>query len=52
MMLQTHDYPIKDAWPGLKAIGMAVRVSTKPDGATSCDVRYYIVSRFLGIVIK
>ena len=41
------DFPMKDAWPGLKAIGMAVRVSTKPDGATSCDVRYYIVSRFL-----
>ena len=41
------DFPLKDAWPGLKAIGMAVRVSTKPDGATSCDVRYYIVSRFL-----
>ena len=41
------DFPMKNAWPGLKAIGMAVRVSTKPDGATSCDVRYYIVSRFL-----
>ncbi len=41
------DFPMKDTWPGLKAIGMAVRVSTKPDGATSCDVRYYIVSRFL-----
>ncbi len=41
------DFPMKDAWPGLKAIGMAVRVSTKPDGVTSCDVRYYIVSRFL-----
>jgi predicted transposase YbfD/YdcC len=41
------DFPMKDGWPGLKAIGMAVRVSTKPDGSTSCDVRYYIVSRFL-----
>ncbi len=41
------DFPMKDAWPGLKAIGMAVRVSTKPDGTTTCDVRYYIVSRFL-----
>ena len=41
------DFPMKSAWPGLKAIGMAVRVSTKSDGTTSCDVRYYIASRFL-----
>ncbi len=33
-------------WPGLKAIGMAIRVSEK-DGVTTEDVRYYIVSRYL-----
>ncbi len=38
---------MRDAWPGLKAIGMAVRVSRKPDGTTTCDARYYITSRFL-----
>ena len=42
-----NDCPLKDAWPGIKAIGMAVRVSTKPDGTSSCDVRYHIVSRYL-----
>lgn len=33
-------------WPGLKAIGMAIRVSEK-DGVITEDVRYYIVSRYL-----
>ncbi len=41
------DFPMRDAWPGLKAIGMAVRVSRKSDGTTTCDARYYITSRFL-----
>lgn len=33
-------------WPGLKAIGMAIRVSEK-DGKRTENVRYYIVSRYL-----
>jgi predicted transposase YbfD/YdcC len=41
------DFPEKDKWPGLQAIGMAVRVTEKPDGTTSGDTRYYICSRFL-----
>lgn len=40
-------FPLAEQWPGLKAIGMAVRVSERPDGRTSDDVRYYIVSRYL-----
>ncbi len=39
--------PFSDAWAGIQAVGMAVRTSTKPDGTSTCDVRYYIVSRFL-----
>jgi len=39
--------PWKDAWPGIKAIGMAVRVTEKRDGTTSGDVRYFITSCYL-----
>lgn len=38
------DFPLKDQWPGLQAIGTAVRVTEKPDGTTSGDVRYFISS--------
>jgi predicted transposase YbfD/YdcC len=41
------DFPLKDQWPGLKAIGMAVRTTQRPDGTTSGDVRYFISSVFL-----
>ncbi len=41
------DCPYANAWAGIKAIGMAVRTSTTPDGTSTCDVRYYIVSRYL-----
>lgn len=33
-------------WPGLRAIGMAIRVTEK-DGKTTEEVRYYIVSAYL-----
>jgi predicted transposase YbfD/YdcC len=42
-----QDFPLAKPWPGLKAIGMAVRVTQLPDGRESCDVRRYIVSRYL-----
>lgn len=42
-----NDCPLQKEWAGIQAIGMAVRVSMKPDGTSTCDVRYYIVSRFL-----
>jgi predicted transposase YbfD/YdcC len=38
------DFPLKDQWPGIKAIGVAVRVTEKSDGATSGDTRYFISS--------
>ena len=41
------DFPLKDQWPGIKAVGMAVRVTEKSDGTTSGDARYFISSRFL-----
>lgn len=41
------DFPLKDQWPGLKAIGMAVRTTQRPDGTTTGDVRYFISSVFL-----
>ncbi|MBX3411461.1 MAG: ISAs1 family transposase [Pirellulales bacterium] len=41
------DFPLAEEWPGLKAIGLAVRVTEHMDGRTSDDVRYYITSRYL-----
>jgi predicted transposase YbfD/YdcC len=38
------EFPLKDPWPGIKAIGMAVRVTETSDGARSGDVRYFISS--------
>ena len=39
--------PLKKHWPGLKAIGMAIRVTTGSDGVERGDVRYFIASRYL-----
>lgn len=39
--------PERERWEGLKAIGMAVRVTRHADGRETCDTRYYIVSRYL-----
>ena len=41
-----EDFPLKDQWPGAKAIGLVVRVTQKQDGQTSHDVRYFLSSRF------
>ena len=38
---------MKDQWPSLKAIGMAVRTTERSDGTTIGDVRYFISSAFL-----
>ena len=40
------DFPLAKQWAGLKAIGMAVRITEHSDGRTSDDVRYYIASRY------
>lgn len=42
-----EDFPLKEKWPGLKAIGMAVRVTEHTNGKHSDDVRYYIASRYM-----
>ena len=42
-----RSFPMKDQWPGIKAVGMAVRVTEKSDGTTSGDARYFISSRYL-----
>ena len=41
------DFAFKKQWPGVKAIGMAIRITKKSDGTTSEDVRYFIASRYL-----
>ncbi len=40
-------FPHEAKWAGLKAIGMAVRVTEHDNGKLSDDVRYYIASRYL-----
>jgi predicted transposase YbfD/YdcC len=42
-----EDFPLSQQWPGLQAMGMAVRATQHSDGRESSDVRYYIVSRYL-----
>lgn len=41
------DFPLREKWPGLKAIGVAVRNTDHGDGKHSDDVRYYISSRYM-----
>lgn len=40
-------FPERDKWAGLKAIGMAVRVTTDASGKETFDTRWYIVSRWM-----
>ena len=42
------DFPLKEKWPGIKAIGMAARITEHKNGKRSDDVRYYITSRYMG----
>lgn len=42
-----EDFALKDKWFGLKAIGMACRVTEHDNGKQSDDVRYYIASRYM-----
>ena len=41
------DFPLKKQWPGIKAIGIAIRMTEKSDGTISDDARYFIASRYL-----
>jgi len=42
-----EDFPLRKQWPGLKALGAAIRITENNDGTTSDDVRYFIASRYL-----
>ncbi len=42
-----EDFSIGENWAGLKALGMAIRITEHDDGRTSDDVRYYIASHYL-----
>jgi predicted transposase YbfD/YdcC len=42
-----EDFALKEKWAGLKAIGVAIRITQHKNGKRSEDVRYYIVSRYM-----
>jgi predicted transposase YbfD/YdcC len=42
-----RDVAAFDAWPQVKAIGYAIRLTRHPDGSESSEVRYYVLSRYL-----
>jgi predicted transposase YbfD/YdcC len=41
-----YDFPLKQKWPSIRAIGMACRITEHDNGKTSDEVRYYIASRY------
>ncbi|MCL4192652.1 MAG: ISAs1 family transposase [Thermoguttaceae bacterium] len=41
------DFPLKQEWPWVKAVGYALRVTQNADGTESSDMRLYILSKFL-----
>jgi predicted transposase YbfD/YdcC len=41
------DFSLKKQWPSIKAIGMAINMSTDKDGNERGDVRFFIVSRYM-----
>jgi predicted transposase YbfD/YdcC len=42
-----EDFPVREQWSGLKALGMVVS-HTQRDGQETCEVRHYILSKYLG----
>jgi predicted transposase YbfD/YdcC len=42
-----RDFAPASDWPDIKAIGYALRLTTHDDGRETCEVRYYISSRYL-----
>lgn len=40
-------FPLQKQWPGLKAIGMAINMTTDKDGNERGEVRFFIVSRYM-----
>ena len=41
------DFPLKQEWPTIKAIGYSLRITRTPDGREVDEVRFYILSRYL-----
>ena len=41
------DFPLKKQWPGIKAIGMVIRMTENSDGTERAEVSYFIASRYL-----
>jgi len=41
-----NDFAFKKQWPGIMAIGMAIRITEKSGDTTSADVRYFIARLF------
>lgn len=42
-----RDVAAFDAWPQVKAIGYAIRLTRQPDGHETSEIRYYVLSRYL-----
>jgi len=42
-----EDFPLRKQWPGLKAIGMAINITTDKAGNERGDVRFFIASRYM-----
>ena len=43
-----RDFAAAAEWPWIKAVGYAVRITRRPDGTESDEVRYYISTRYVG----
>lgn len=42
-----QEFPLKKQWPGIKAIGMSINITTDNDGNERGDVRFFIASRYM-----
>lgn len=47
VMKVPRDFPLRQEWPSLKAVGYATRISTNPDGTQTNDTRFYILNKHL-----
>lgn len=47
VMKVPRDFPLRDEWPSLKAVGYATRVTTNADGTQMSDTRCYILNTHL-----
>lgn len=47
VMKVPRNFPLRDEWPSLKAVGYATRVTTNADGTQTSDTRCYILNTHL-----